>query len=174
MIDVSTCTHRRVKRALAGLSQCLDCGEQMRFRPLLRQPALPLCCICGNRDATTETDLDGRTRPVCKPCITAPKGEGYAPEMSLSSRAILIARTCQGLTPSQIAAELGYSGGYGVHGDVEHFRAQDAIQQGLSRAARVGVLRVEGTPGNRTYYRGPEDWRPNTKNGRKVGGSWPR
>lgn len=131
----------------------------------MKQPA-PTCRLCGGRDATTETDLDGRTVPACGTCLAgvdvAPEHEVvHLEDLRVSTRAVAIARRRPGLTAGEICELLDVRPASRA-ADPETRRLYDAIIQQLSRAVKAGALRAEVLDPDepRRYYPTAKPWVP--------------
>ncbi len=128
--------------------------------PFLGRPIaaakLRTCPHCGTRPITTIAQFGHDRLPSCSTCARDEEPHGYPTEMSIAARAILLARTCPGLTSKQIAEEMGIPAG-----------ERDAVTQALSRGSREGVVRSNGEHDleERRYYRGKASWRITDRNG---------
>ena len=119
------------------------------------------CALCGERDATTVTDLDGRPVPACARCLApVPDPEHpYEPIKadlppfepsrdtcgSHDTRAAILAavdRLGAGCTTGQIAAVLGIRQP-GWKADRSVRRPYDALSQSLVRLVADGYLAAE-------------------------------
>ncbi len=119
-------------------------------RERINASALRTCPTCGMRDIVTIAAYGDDRLPSCAPCAVEEEPAGYPVEMSLAERAVLIARTCPGMTSRQIADEMGLP--YGERG---------AVTVALGRAVRAGVLKHNGARDSeeRRYVRTSASWR---------------
>lgn len=120
-------------------------------------PRAATCSICGARDSTTMTGFGDRHVPACALCgCDEPPQEGYPIDLSLSSRAVRLARSCQGLTSQELCDELGLIGS-APSVDLD----RNTVSNALGRAMRSGYLTAEGAAHmQRRYFRGPKPWTP--------------
>lgn len=113
--------------------------------------AMKSCPMCGFRDITTETRYGDDWLPSCDVCANGKPEVGYPIDMSMNARVILAARTCQGLTASELGDLLN------LDSDLE----RRALSTALWAAVKAGYLR-RGPGGlhSREYYAGSVSWRP--------------
>ena len=121
--------------------------------------ALRTCPICGVGDIVTIAQYGGDRLPSCAACARDEEPTGYPLDISIAARAVLIARTCPGLTSRQIADEMGapVDDRYGV-------------TKGLSRGVKSGAIRHNGAMDleERRFYRTEKEWRPTEANVEQV------
>jgi hypothetical protein len=116
--------------------------------------AMRSCPICGWRDIVTSTRYEGRWLPCCEVCHRNEKLAGCATSLSVGARAVRMARSCPGLTSTQICDELGVL-------------AKDRIRVAgaLHAAIKAGVVKRDG----RAFYPTDKHWAPSRLNtGRRL------